>query len=304
MAIPDYQTLMRPVLTVLADGNVLSMRSLTERLSIDLGLTEDERRETIPSGMSLMANRVHWSVTYLFKAKALERPQRGHVQITQRGHDLLAIDEEIRNAALEQFPEFLAFRDKFRKKQTPTSAVTAPGSTEEQESPDDLIARAETDARTVLAAELLEKIRSIEASAFERLVLRLLRAMGYGGSDLEPLHTGGSGDGGIDGIISEDKLGLDRIYLQAKRYKADNTVQSSEIRNFLGALMGKGDRGVFLTTSTFTKGAREAAAGVPARIVLIDGEELVDLMIDHGVGVEPVRVATLHRMNEDFFDAL
>jgi restriction system protein len=301
--IPDYQSLMRPVLTVLTDGDVLSMRALTERLSDDLGLTEEERRETITSGMSLMANRVHWSVTYLFKAKAVVRPQRGHVQITQRGQDLLASGGEIRNMALEQFPEYLAFRDKFRKRKTP-SAVSPEESPREEESPDDLMARAEIDARTVLAAEVLEKVRSIEAAAFERLVLKLLGAMGYGGSDLEPIHTGRSGDGGIDGIISEDKLGLDRIYLQAKRYKAENTVQASEIRNFLGALMGKGDRGVFLTTSTFTTGARSATHGVPARIVLIDGEELVNLMIDHGVGVEPVRIATLHRMNEDFFDAL
>jgi len=293
---------MKPVLTVLAEGNVLSMRALTERISNDLGLTEEERRETIQSGMSLIANRVHWSVTYLFKAKAVERPQRGHVQITERGRDLSAADGEIRNSTLEQFPEYLAFRDKFRKKKAASEAT--PAEPMEAESPDDLIARAESASRSVLAAELLEKVRKVNAAAFERLVLKLLGAMGYGGSNLEPLHTGSSGDGGIDGIISEDKLGLDRIYLQAKRYSADNTVQASEIRNFLGALMGKGDRGVFLTTSTFTSGARAAVKGVPARIVLIDGEELVELMIDHGVGVEPVRLATLHRMNEDFFDAL
>jgi restriction system protein len=292
---------MKPVLTVLAEGNVLSMRALTERLSNDLGLTDDERRQTIPSGMSLMANRVHWSVTYLFKAKAVERPQRGHVQITQRGRDLLAAGGAIRNSSLEQFPEYLAFRDKFRKKKV---APVPQASVAEDESPDDLIARAEADARSALSAELMEKVRGIEAVAFERLVLKLLGSMGYGGSGLEPLHTGQSGDGGIDGIITEDKLGLDRIYLQAKRYGASNTVQASEVRNFLGALMGKGDRGVFLTTSTFTSGARAAVNGVPARVVLIDGEELVELMIDHGVGVEPVRVATLHRINEDFFDAL
>lgn len=309
MPIPDYQSLMKPVLTVLASGDVLPMRELTERISDDLALTDAERRETITSGMSLIANRVHWSVTYLFKAKAVERPRRGHVQITQRGRDLLATGAEIRNSTLEQFPEYRAFYDKYRRRKAkPSTSANEPmlpvDAAEEDESPDDLIARAEAGARTVLAAELLEKVRSIEATAFERLVLRLLGAMGYGGTDLEPLHTGGSGDGGIDGIITEDKLGLDRIYLQAKRYKADNTVQAGDIRNFLGALMGKGDRGVFLTASTFTSGARAAAQGVPARIVLIDGEELVDLMIDHGVGVEPVRVATLHRMNEDFFDAL
>ncbi len=127
--------------------------------------------------------------------------------------------------------------------------------------------------------------------------------MGYGGLG-ETLHTGQSNDKGLDGVITEDKLGLDRIYVQAKRYGDGNAVTPEQIRAFLGAMMGKGDRGVFLTASTFTRGAREAATGVPARVVLIDGEELVELMIDHGVGVEPIRVATLHRINEDFFDAL
>ena len=309
MPIPDYQTLMRPVLEVLAGSDVISMRDLTEQVATNLGLTEEERRETITSGMSLIANRVHWSVTYLFKAKAVERPQRGHVRITQRGRDLLSGGGEIRNATLEQFPEYRAFYDKYRsgkrgRTTAPTTAeVVAPAPVEEDESPDDLIARAESDARTVLAAELLEKVRGIDPTAFEALVLKLLGAMGYGGLG-QHLHTGQSGDGGIDGIITEDKLGLDRIYLQAKRYGEGNAVTSEQIRGFLGALMGKGDRGVFLTTSTFTKGAREAVNGVPARVVLVDGEQLVDLMIEHGVGVEPVRVATLHRINEDFFEAL
>lgn len=306
MPIPDYQSLMKPVLAVLARSDVLSMRALTEQMSQELGLTEEERRETITSGMSLIANRVHWSVTYLFKAKTVDRPQRGHVRITQRGRDLLNSGEEVRNSTLDQFPEFRAFYDKYRRSKKKTSTPSHPSTAEtvEDESPDDLIARAEADARTVLAAELLDKTRALNPATFERLVLKVLSAMGYGGSGLEPLHTGKSGDGGIDGIITEDKLGLDRIYLQAKCYGANHAVSSPDIRNFLGALMGKGDRGVFLTTSTFTSSAREAVNGVPARVVLIDGEELVDLMIDHGVGVEPVRVATLHRINEDFFDAL
>jgi restriction system protein len=303
MPIPDYQTIMKPVLQVLNDADVISVRDLTERVSNDLRLTEEERRETITSGMSLIANRVHWSVTYLFKAKAVNRPQRGHVQITQRGRDLLDSGQDIRNSTLEQFPEYRAFYDKYRRSRRVDPVPEQPAIAEDQESPDDLIARAEAGARAVLAGELLEKLRDIEPSAFEALVLKLLGAMGYGGLG-QHLQTGRSGDGGIDGIITEDRLGLDRIYLQAKRYGANNPVTSEQIRGFLGALMGKGDRGVFLTTSTFTSGARGAVNGVPARVVLIDGEELVELMIDHGVGVEPVRVATLHRINEDFFDAL
>lgn len=308
MAIPDYQSLMRPVLEVLADSEVLSMRELTERISQRLNLTEDERRETITSGMSLIANRVHWSVTYLFKARAVHRPRRGHVQITQRGRDLLVSGAEIRNATLEQFAEYREFYDKYRNKKARSriageKTVPSEGVDNEDESPDDLMARAERDARAVLSAELLERVRAIHPTEFERLVLKLLAAMGYGGLG-EHLHTGQSNDKGLDGVITEDKLGLDRIYVQAKRYSDGNVVGPEQVRAFLGAMMGQGDRGVFITASTFTKGAREAVTGVGKRVVLIDGEEFVDHMINHGVGVEPVRVATLYRLNEDFFDAL
>ena len=196
-------------------------------------LTDDELRETITSGMSLIANRVHWSVTYLSKARAVNRPKRGHVEITQRGRDLLATGGQIRNATLEQFPEYREFYDKYRskkarsKQQAPAEAIPIDTSPEtvfvdEDESPDDLIARAEADAREVLTAELLERVRTIHPTEFERLVLKLLGAMGYGGLG-EHLHTGQSNDKGLDGIITEDKLGLDRIYVQAKRYAATGT---------------------------------------------------------------------------------
>jgi len=303
VAIPDYQSLMEPVLRIVEADGPISMRDLTTKVSDGLALSEEDRRATITSGMSLMANRVHWSVTYMYKAKVVDRPKRGHVEVTQRGRDLLGAGGPIRNATLEQFPEYREFYEEARRKKARSTVPQVRESAETDETPDDLIARAEASARSVLAADLLEKVRIIEPRAFERLVLRLLEAMGYGALG-QLVHSGQSGDGGIDGVISEDKLGLDRIYLQAKRYAATNSVQAPDIRNFLGALMGRGDRGVFLTTSTFTSGAREAAKNVAARVVLIDGEELVELMIEHGVGVEPVRVATLHRINEDFFDDL
>lgn len=302
--IPDYQSLMRPVLETLADGRVLAMRELTEEIADRLSLSDDDRRQTIASGMSLIANRVHWSVTYLFKARAVDRPQRGRVQITERGRNLLSSPVEIRNSTLEQFQEYRDFYDKYRSKKAATGRSTKVEEVPpEEESPDDLIARAEASARAVLAGDLLEKVRSIEATAFERLVLKLLTAMGYGGLGLMR-HTGKSGDGGVDGVIEEDKLGLNRIYVQAKRYGAGNTVGAEEMRNFLGAMSGKVDRGVFLTTSTFTPSAERELAGRGVRVVLINGEELVDLMIDHGVGVEPIKVATIHRINEDYFDEL
>lgn len=259
--------------------------------------------------MSLIANRVHWSVTYLSKAKVVERPKRGFVQITDRGRQLLAEGIEVRNSVLDRFPEYREFYNKYRsnraKARQPTDPSTAVVDATETEvySPDDLIAQAEANARLSIKAELIEKVRSIHPTSFEHLVLKLLGAMGYGGLG-ELAHTGQTNDKGLDGIISEDKLGLDRIYVQAKRYGDGNSVSAEQIRGFLGAMMGKGDRGVFITTSTFTRGAREAVTGVPARIVLIDGERLVDLMIDHGVGVEPVRVATIHRVDEDFFEGL
>ena len=209
---------------------------------------------------------------------------------------------------MEQFPEYREFYDKYRTKKsrsrtTGESVAPSGGVGNEDESPDDLMARAEQDARVVLSAELLERVRAIHPAEFERLVLKLLAAMGYGGLG-EHLHTGQSNDKGLDGVITEDKLGLDRIYVQAKRYGDGNVVSPEQVRAFLGAMMGQGDRGVFITASTFTKGARRAVTGVGKRVVLIDGEELVDHMINHGVGVEPVRVATLYRLNEDFFDAL
>lgn len=293
---------MRPVLETLADGRVLAMRDLTAEISDRLALTDEDQRQTITSGMSLIANRVHWSVTYLFKARAVDRPQRGRVQITERGRALLATPGGIRNSTLEQFPEYREFYDKYRSRKA-AAAPAGPTVPVEEESPDDLIARAEADARIVLAGDLLEKVRAIEATAFERLVLRLLGAMGYGGLGLMR-HTGKTGDGGVDGVIEEDKLGLNRIYVQAKRYQAGNTVGSEEMRNFLGAMSGKVDRGVFLTTSTFTQAAEHELEGRGVRVVLIKGEELVDLMIEHGVGVEPIKVATIHRINEDFFDEL
>lgn len=305
MTIPDYQSLMAPVLRIVERDGVLSMRDLADRVAVELGLTEEDRRQTIQSGMGLLENRVHWSVTYLFKAKAVERPRRGHVEITQRGRDLLVSGEPVRNSTLEQFAEYREFYDKYRsRKGASTSNTQMSDEAQEQESPDDLISRAALAARSSLVTELLDKLREIDPTAFERLVLTLLQAMDYGTTGAVE-HSGRSGDGGIDGIITQDPLGIDRIYIQAKRYAAGNPVQSPEIRNFLGALMGQqGDRGVFITTSTFTSGAIETARTVAARVVLIDGERMAELMIDYGVGVQEQQVATLHRIDEDFFEAI
>lgn len=221
------------------------MRGLTDEISERLSLSNDDRRQTIASGKSLIGNRVHWSATYLFKARAIDRPQRGRVQITERGRALLSTPGEIRNTTLEQFAECREFYDKYRGRKGLRAASPGPTTIpKEDESPDDLIARAGADARAVLASELLDKVRSFEATGFERLVLKLLEAIGYGGLGLMR-HTGKTGDGGVDGVIEEDKLGLNRIYVQAKRYAAGNTVGSEEMRNFLGAMSGKSTEACF-----------------------------------------------------------
>ncbi len=302
MSIPDYQSLMEPVLRIVERDGVLSMRDLADRVTTDLNLTAEDRRETIQSGMGLPENRTHWAVTYLFKVKAVSRPRRGHVEIAERGRELHA-GEPVRNNTLERLPEHRAFIGKYRRR-SPTRASTAPVVLDQDGSPNDLVARAEATARANLVEELLTRVRAVEPAEFERLVLNLLGAMGYGtAGSLE--QSKGSGDAGIAGIISQDPLGLDRIYLQAKRYSIDNVVQRPMIQGFVGALMGaKGDRGVFLTTSSFSAGARAEAERVNARIELIDGDRLAELMVDHGVGVQPETVVTLHRVDEDFFEAL
>ena len=305
MSIPDYQTLMEPVLRVLDREGVLSVRELANTLATDLTLTPEDRQQTTTSGTGLLENRAHWSVTYLFKAGAVVRPQRGHVEITARGRGLLQSGEPIRNSVLQQFPEYQAFMAKHRKPAASDKQAAAPTemTPDQAESPDDLIGRAVDEARAALADELLTKVRTIDPAQFERLVLKLLRAMGYGKFRVE--HSGRPGDAGIDGIVSQDPLGLDRIYVQAKRYAADNVVHRPAIQGFVGALMGaQGDRGVFITTSSYSRGAAEEAERVNARIVLIDGDRLAELMIDHGVGVEAERVATLHRIDEDYFEEL
>lgn len=301
MSVPDYQSLMEPVLRIVSHEGQQTMRDLTNLVADDLGLSDEDRAGTMASGYSWISNRAQWAVTYLVKAGAIVRPKRGQVDITDRGRQLLAAGGPIRNAQLRQFPEFLEFVDSSKSAAVHPEVVTA---TESAESPTDLLARAEAASRAVLAGDLLDRVRTIAPVEFERLVLALLRAMGYGAAG-SLVHSGQSGDGGIDGIISQDPLGLDRIYLQAKRYAAANVVHSPAIREFVGALMGaQGDRGVFITTSKFSSGAKVAADRVNARIELIDGERLVGLMIAFGVGVQAESTVTLYRMDEDFFDGL
>lgn len=314
MTVPDYQTLMRPVLEVLEVQGPQQFRSLVDLVAGAIDLTDEDRAATVPSGEPRIRNRVGWSLSYLARAGAVDRPRRGFAQLSARGKDLRAQNpERIDSKVLDQFAEFRAFRAKSSGSRS-GPAVEAAANTAGIElfidplstdaSPQDLIQRAVAENRAVVESEILDRALAVDPPTFERLVLRLLEAMGYGKSGRIE-HSGRSGDGGIDGIISQDPLGLDRVYMQAKRYARDNVVQRPAIQGFVGALLSaQGDRGVFITTSSFSSGARQEADKVNARIVLIDGDRLAELMVHHGVGVQAESTAVLHRVDEDFFDSL
>ena len=310
MTIPDFQSLMRPVLAHLADGDLHRSREVRTSMADLHDLTEAERAELLPSRRQrTFDNRVGWSLTYLSQAGLVERPVRGQVRITDLGRAALASNPtRIDMRVLEQYPAYLEFRDRTRSAQ-PTASDETPDVTTHTEptpvSPQDLVDRAVAENRAAMEGELLKKALALDPKGFELLVLRLLASMGYGKNGGLIEHSGRSGDGGIDGIISQDPLGLDRIYLQAKRYATDVSVGRPTIQGFVGALIGaQGDRGVFLTTSSFTEGARVEAERVNVRIELIDGKRLAELMLRHGVGVQVQTEVRLYDLDEDFFEEL
>ncbi|CCG05789.1 restriction endonuclease [Blastococcus saxobsidens] len=304
--IPDFQSLMRPLLEALSDGSVQRTRELVDLMSDRFGLTTEERDAMLPSGRQrLMHNRVGWSITHLFQAGLLERPTRGHIVITESGREALATHpDRVDMSVLRGFASYREFRARSSARDSPDDGSATAEPDVDAASPQDLLAQAVTENRAAVEGELLKRALALSPTEFERLVLRLLERMGYGRSGGVE-HSGRSGDAGIDGIISQDPLGLDRIYLQAKRYAPDQSVQRPAIQGFVGALMGaQGDRGVFITTSSFSAGARTEAERVNARIELIDGSRLAELMLRHGVGVQAEVTVTLHQLDEDFFETL
>ena len=304
--IPDFQTLMRPLLEELSDGAVHRTRDLVAVMSDRFGLTDEERAARVPSGQQgRIDNRVSWAVSHLFQAGLLERPARAQVVITPAGRDVLAAHpDRVDMSVLRGYESYRRFRSRSTARDDTGAGPLDAEPDPESASPQDLLAQALTENRAAVEGELLKRALGLSPAEFERLVLRLLEKMGYGrAGGVE--HSGRSGDAGIDGIISQDPLGLDRIYLQAKRYAPDQSVQRPAIQGFVGALMGaQGDRGVFITTSTFSSGARTEADRVNARIELIDGARLAELMLRHGVGVQAETTVTLHQLDEDFFEAL
>ena len=300
MAIPDYQTVMLPLLQFLSDGKEHSIGELVDRLAEQFHLLPEEREKLLGSGQqTVIRNRAGWARTYLKKAGLIEATRRGYFRITERGHSVLEQDlVRIDVKYLEQFPEFVAFRD-LRREQVDERPESLSANAEA--TPEEALDAAYQRLRIDLEAELLEQVKAASPSFFERLVDELLVRMGYGGTLRDAGQAvGRSGDGGIDGIIKEDRLGLDLIYVQAKRW--DGTVGRPEIQKFAGALQGhRARKGVFITSSVFSADAVDFAARIDSKIVLIDGASLVRYMIDSGVGVSAYRTYEVKRIDSDYF---
>lgn len=303
MAIPDYQTLMLPVLKIAAEGET-RVPLVAEIIADQFGLSDEEREEMLPSGKQrLLHNRVHWAKFYMAKAGLLNSPKRGVFEASLEGKALLStkpvrIDVE----TLKSCPRFAEFYGQTGAGKEPDHVSAAKAATTSDATPEEQIDAAQAVLAAALKADLLQRVLEQSPAFFERLIVDLLVAMGYGGShDNAARQLGKSGDGGIDGIVDEDRLGLDRIYVQAKRY-ASTVIGRPEIQGFVGSLVGLGaNKGVFVTTSTFSKQAIDYAKALQQRVILIDGAKLSELMIEFGVGVRSSRVIDVKRLDEDFF---
>ncbi len=299
MAIPDFQSLMLPLLKLLADKQEHAMREVTSLLSDQFHLTEDDRNlSSAISGQGVMYNRTAWAKTYLKKAGLIEQPRRGFFKISAAGEEVLKKPPSLINIKfLEQFPEFSA-KDSLESVDQPQVALISetPVST-----PEELIEGGARTIRKELAGEILQRVKGCSPAFFERLVVELLVKMGYGGTRQDAGRAiGRSGDEGIDGVIHEDRLGLDVIYLQAKRW--EGVVGRPEIQKFVGALQGqRAKKGVFITTSDFTKEAVEYVRHIDNKVVLINGGLLASLMIDHGVGVSLAATYEIKKIDSDYF---
>lgn len=303
MAIPDYETIMRPLLEACSDGKEHRVRDLAEVLAQSFKLTPADRAEVLPSGIVKFVSRVGWAKTYLKQAGLVEQPARAMVRITRRGKDALESSGRIDNTYLSRFAEFRAFKDRSRATQAPRGTEVA-DSPSEVVTPQEALQQAFDELRGSLVNEVLDALLHSSPAFFERAVVDLLRAMGYGGS-VEDAGTllGGPGDGGVDGAIKEDTLGLDTVYVQAKKWAADRTVGDRDIRDFIGALqLQRARKGVFFTTSDFTKSARDSAMRSESRVVLINGEKLAELMVDYKVGVSVTSNMELKRLDSDYFE--
>lgn len=298
MAIPDYQTLMLPLLKFASDQKEHSIQEAIKSLAEQFKLTEEEKREMLPSGQQeIFFNRVGWARTYLKKAELLSSPKRGIFVITERGKKLLDSNpSKIDNKLLSSFEEFR----EFRKRKTELDEDTE-SNTNQDKTPEEAFELAYENLRTELSTEILEHLKKSDPTLFEKIVIEVLVQMGYGGSLKDAGRAiGKSGDEGIDGIIKEDRLGLDIVYVQAKRWESN--VGRPEIQKFAGALQGqRAKKGIFITTSNFSRDAIDFASKIESKIILIDGEQLADYMIDFNVGVTTTSKYELKKIDLDYF---
>lgn len=301
MSIPDYQSIMLPLLLSVSSGTSFKINEVRERLAVLFELTPNERRELLPSGSQpIFDNRVAWAKTYLLKAGLLESPQRAQIKITKRGSDILQKNPNLINVAfLKQFNEFNEFIGSTNKINPTTTIVE---DELDAQTPVEKIDALFDNLKQKLAQELMQCLKSIDPYKFEILVLDLLQAMGYGGNREEAAKvTKKSGDGGIDGIINEDRLGLDKIYVQAKKWEGSVTI--SAIRDFGGTLLAHNARkGIFITTSDYPKSAIEYCERIDRTIILINGKRLTELMIEYNIGVSAQRTYTMKEVDSDYFE--
>lgn len=304
MAIPqNFQTIMLPLLQIVADGKNHNMNDVIDDLADHFKLTEEEKNLQYPTGSDyIFKNKARFARLYLLKAGLLDYPQRGYIKISNDGLSVLAKKpQEVNLQLLEEFPKFKEFKKNLKEKSNEKKEKIDEVKEIESQTPQELIEQGYQKIKNSLSEELLDIVKKSSPGFFERLVVELLLSMGYGGSRKDAGKAiGQSGDGGIDGIINEDKLGLDVIYIQAKRW--ENVVGSKEIRNFIGSLVGRNaSKGVFITTSGFTKDAIESAKNIPHKVILIDGEKLVQLMIENNVGVSKVTSYDIKKIDTDYF---
>lgn len=302
MAVPTFQELTLPVLKLANDGEEHTLSNAREILAEQFHLTDVERRELLPSGKQIrFDNRVSWAYVYLVKAGLLDKTGRGRFRITDRGRTTLAENpERIDLEYLRRFPEIEEFR--YRRRDADTEPAARDDLERGSETPEEMLDSSYQRLRNAVVQELLDRVKRCSPTFFERLVVDLLVAMGYGGSRADAgARVGQSGDGGVDGIIKEDKLGLDFVLIQAKRWQAP--VGASTVRDFAGSLEGhRARKGVLITTSRFTDDAQEYITRIEKKIVLINGNELAQFMIDHGVGVTDVATYTVKKIDGDYFD--
>lgn len=297
MAIPDFESIMLPLLQCVQDGKIWSMINIEKFLISKLELSDDDANQLKPSSSheTIFSNRTRWARFYMKKAELLTDPKRGHTQITTKGIEILQQNpSKIDNNFLKQFPSFVEFYGK--KKENGEQKTNSFSFGTVIQSPEDKIIDGFSEIRRGLESDILEKIKSNPPDFFEKTVILLLEKMGYGDGTV----TGKSGDGGIDGMIKQDKLGLDEIYVQAKRW--ENNVPGREVRDFAGALSSKkSKKGVFITTSSFSNDSIEFIEKVDSKIILIDGVKLAELMFDYNIGFEQGDTYQLKKIDEDFF---